>query len=214
MKCLLVDDEPGIREGLAVLLRRRGHDVRTAADCQAAASALAEGDFDAVVTDWRLPDGTAGSFLEGCRVPAIAVSGHPEEVDELPALRAVLRKPVLPTRLLALLAEIPAAAPPTAVGLPGPVQALVDGFVARLPAEAAVELFDDGTFVTVAAEVPAVLVDAVRPAVGDWRSRGEGRLRRVEWRIARGSNWENTHVMPMKDPVGTCLPAELADLWS
>ncbi len=29
---LIVEDEPGIREGLAALLRRKGHQVRTAAD--------------------------------------------------------------------------------------------------------------------------------------------------------------------------------------
>ena len=50
MKCLLVDDEPGIREGLAMLLRRRGFEVTTAGDCAAAAAALDAQNFDVVVT--------------------------------------------------------------------------------------------------------------------------------------------------------------------
>jgi DNA-binding NtrC family response regulator len=48
---LLVDDEPGIREGLAMLLRRRGFEVHTAGDCATAAERLANQTFDVVVTD-------------------------------------------------------------------------------------------------------------------------------------------------------------------
>ena len=77
MRCLLVDDEPGIREGLAMLLRRRGFEVVTAADCAAAQACLDEQSFDVVVTDWRLPDGVALAFLRDCEVPAIAVPANP-----------------------------------------------------------------------------------------------------------------------------------------
>lgn len=153
MKCLLVDDEPGIREGLAALLRRRGHDVRTAGDCAAAREALAH-DFDVVVTDWRLPDGTAASFLGAVRCPVVAVSGHPEEVERTPAVREVLTKPLAPARLFEVLGALAPAAP-EAPALPVDVQMAMDAFVAELPRDAAVALHDDGAFVVVEATLPA-----------------------------------------------------------
>ena len=72
MRCLLVDDEPGIREGLAMLLRRRGYEVQTAGDCAEARARLDAQSFDIVVTDWRLPDGFASSFVDGCPCPVLA----------------------------------------------------------------------------------------------------------------------------------------------
>jgi CheY-like chemotaxis protein len=162
MKCLLVDDEPGIREGLAALLRRKGHDVHTAADCAGARAALAD-DFDVVVTDWHLPDGLAASFVADVRCPVIAVSGHPEEIDGLPGLREVMTKPVMPSRLLAAIAAT--ATDPLPVDedrpLPIDVQSAVDTFLQQLPADAIVERADDATFVEVRAELPS----AVRPPV-------------------------------------------------
>jgi CheY-like chemotaxis protein len=166
MKCLLVDDEPGIREGLAALLRRRGHDVRTAGDCAAAREALAH-DFDVVVTDWRLPDGTAAPLLESASCPVIGVSGHPDEVTPGPALRAVLEKPVAPARLFELLAGIEAANaaaaaaadPVPGAGLPLDVAAIVRAAIGILE-DVPVRLVDDGSFVTLSGPLPA---DAVLP---------------------------------------------------
>lgn len=172
MKCLLVDDEPGIREGLAALLRRKGHDVMTAADCADAARALA-GEFDVVVSDWRLPDGLASSFLSQVRCPVIAVSGHPEEVDPMPGLREVMTKPVTPARLIAAITAV-APAPPAAAAraLPADVQAAIDVFVRQLPPGAGVELFDDGTFVRVRAGLPGAGMPAIAVADGElsWSS--------------------------------------------
>ncbi len=190
MKCLLVDDEPGIREGLAALLRRKGHHVRTAADCAAARTELAVGDFDVVVTDWRLPDGTAATFVAAARCPVVAVSGHPEEVEPSPGLRHVLTKPVTPAVLAATLAGLAAApvasAPSAATSptLPIDVQQVVDAFLGRLPMDAVSELRDDGTFVTVcsrlrcAAPVPSA-------EAGDLRTWIRGQERQVELRLCR-----------------------------
>jgi DNA-binding response OmpR family regulator len=191
MRCLLVDDEPGIREGLAAWLRRQGLDVRTAADCAAARAALAE-PFDVVVTDWRLPDGLAASFLGEVRVPVLAVSGHPEEVDASPALCAVLTKPMAPSRLLA---AIRAAVPGVPAGadtdvpvraLPGDVVAALDAFRAQLPPDAGWQLADDGTFVVATATVAAAAARAVASADGDLarRTLADGRVR-VELRLFR-----------------------------
>jgi len=227
MKCLLVDDEPGIREGLAALLRRKGHDVRTAADCQSARAALASASFDIVVSDWRLPDGLAAEFIADCATPVLAVSGHPEEVTALPSILAVLQKPVAPAHLLAMMttASGATAAPvaPAPVALPGPVQAEVDRFVAALPPSAVVDLHDDGTIVAVRAELPPTAVVELPPLGGDlFHTRSRDR-RIVELRLWRdrtpaqpgpGSSQGTAHDMPMKEPVGPCVQAELADLWS
>ena len=150
MKCLLVDDEPGIREGLAMLLRRKGHDVRTAGDCAAAAAALAESAFDLVITDWRLPDGVATCFVADCPSPVVAVSGHPEEVERHACVVEVLTKPVAPSRLLAELAILEDSRRETAVvaRLPRDVQRVLDEAAACLPPGTATSIEDDGTFVT------------------------------------------------------------------
>ena len=227
MKCLLVDDEPGIREGLAALLLRKGHDVRTAADCAGAAAALASDTFDVVVSDWRLPDGLAASFVADCGTPVLAVSGHPEEVLPLPSIHAVLTKPVAPARLLEAMVSasaaraLPAVAAPSAL-LPA-VQAVVDNFLAALPADAVVDLHDDGTFVTVCAALPPGVEPALPALDGDLRRTRRGAQRGLELRLWReltarrpgpASSQGTAHDMPMRAPVGPCVQAELADLWS
>lgn len=184
MNCLLVDDEPGIREGLAVLLRRQGLIVRTAADCAEAVRALAEQRFDVVVSDWRLPDGLAASFLAGCPCPVIAMSGHPEEVVRSPAVHTVLAKPAGPARLFA---AIRAAARPAAAELPPlplDVQAAIESFVAGLPPGSDVELHDDGTFVAVRVALPPGATAAPAATDGDLRWL-PGADRRCELRLCR-----------------------------
>ncbi|MBL8752426.1 MAG: response regulator [Planctomycetes bacterium] len=202
MKCLLVDDEPGIREGLAALLRRKGHDVRTAADCAAARTFLAtEVDFDVVVTDWHLPDGTAATFVAMARCPVVAVSGHPEEIEREPGIAAVLTKPVMPQNLLETLAavtvEAAAAAaamvpcePPATSDLPADVQAAIAAFVAVVPPDAVTTVHDDGTFVTVRAHWAWSGTGPRTAAIGDlgvgdlrtWTRAGE---RHAELRLCR-----------------------------
>ncbi len=56
---LVADDEPGIRESLAEVLRDAGYRVETAADGSSALTALEANDFSVVVTDLRMP-GTDG----------------------------------------------------------------------------------------------------------------------------------------------------------
>lgn len=181
MRCLLVDDEPGIREGLAALLRRKGHSVVTAGDGAAAAQALADGEFEVVVTDWRLPDGTAERYLAGCRVPVVAISGHPEEVTA--PVAEVLTKPVAPAELLGVLARLTgerpaasgeglAAAPERP--LPRDVQRIAEAFCREV---AGSTLVDDGTFVTLrGALLDLARLPALQQLGGDLRvQRSDGR---------------------------------------
>src|SRR5262249_8527041 len=52
---LVADDEPGVRESLAEVLRDAGYVVETAADGRAALAALAAQDFGVIITDLRIP---------------------------------------------------------------------------------------------------------------------------------------------------------------
>jgi DNA-binding NtrC family response regulator len=72
---LIVDDEPAARMTLAILLRKRGHRVVSAEGVQAAAKVLAEGAFDLVVTDLRMPDGDGLEVLRTAKAhcPEVAV---------------------------------------------------------------------------------------------------------------------------------------------
>jgi putative nucleotidyltransferase with HDIG domain len=54
-RILVVDDEAPIRDILYQYLSDRGHEVKQAADGAQALSSLAEGDFELVVTDIRMP---------------------------------------------------------------------------------------------------------------------------------------------------------------
>ena len=67
-RILVVDDEPGLREMLRVLLSRSGYDV-SVADGQTRATALmrAGESFDVVVTDLSMPDGSGMGVLQETR---------------------------------------------------------------------------------------------------------------------------------------------------
>ena len=52
---LLVEDDPGVREGLELALRRLGHGVRPAASGEAALDGIREAAVDVVVLDVMLP---------------------------------------------------------------------------------------------------------------------------------------------------------------
>ena len=186
MKCLLVDDEPGIREGLAALLRRKGHEVRTAADCADAGSAIRVSSFDVVVTDWRLSDGTASRFLADCPWPVVAISGHPEEVEAHPAVRLVLAKPVLPARLLEALSTLPSALPDRAGAVPADVQRLIDAVRALLPPRATIEVLDDGAVLVLQADLPDEAAAAGLAALGgDLQVLSHGGGLRMRLRLCR-----------------------------
>ena len=57
-KVLIVDDEPGMRRILTVNLRRDSHVVVEASGAAEAIRLIAREDFDVVVTDHKMPDGS------------------------------------------------------------------------------------------------------------------------------------------------------------
>lgn len=63
-RALVVDDEPDIRELLAITLGRMQIDVSTAGEQAQAIKALLSERFDLVLTDMRLPDGNGLELVE------------------------------------------------------------------------------------------------------------------------------------------------------
>ena len=73
-RVLIVDDELSMREMLAILLKKEGLDVRTAASRAEAARTLGEGPVDLVLTDVKLPDGDGLEILRQVKAAAPATS--------------------------------------------------------------------------------------------------------------------------------------------
>ena len=123
---LIVDDEDAAREGLARVLRSRGHVVRTAADAETAIHLLATEPADIAVIDLGLPHvpGDAVASFLAIRSPKtrlIFVSGQYDMVDpeRFGASAIYMRKPVDIDALLEVL-ESPAAAASAPPALPMP----------------------------------------------------------------------------------------------
>ena len=72
---MVVDDEPGIRTALRANFLRHGWQVETASCVREAISTLESRDFDLVVTDIRMQDGTGMEVMRSARrsSPATAV---------------------------------------------------------------------------------------------------------------------------------------------
>jgi two-component system response regulator AtoC len=69
---LVVDDEPGVRKGIAQVLSDQGHSVRTAGDGQEALALMAEATPNLVLLDVRLPG------LDGVELLTVIRQEHPE----------------------------------------------------------------------------------------------------------------------------------------
>jgi two-component system KDP operon response regulator KdpE len=91
-RVLIVDDEPGLRQALAINLRARDYDVTTAADGTSALAAAAREPPDVVVLDLGLPDMDGSDVIGGLRgwstVPIIVLSARAGQRDKVLALDA------------------------------------------------------------------------------------------------------------------------------
>ena len=66
-KLLIVDDDPSARRGICDFLRRHDFEMDEASDCQSARLAFVMGRPEAVIIDYRLPDGDAIELLQKLR---------------------------------------------------------------------------------------------------------------------------------------------------
>ena len=101
---LIADDEPGVRESLAEVLRDAGYSVHAAADGTEALEALEQHDFAVVVTDLRMPGADGIAVLEKARALSpqtvvLVMTAHASIETAVEALRAgaadYILKPVI-----------------------------------------------------------------------------------------------------------------------
>src|SRR6266576_5709620 len=112
MQVLIVEDHRDSREQLERYLTRRGYDVVAAGDLRTGIDLLDKQRFDAIISDFALPDGTGYALMtearrRGIRALGIAISGYPypSDVNEagVTGFDYHLTKPVNCDRLCSLL---------------------------------------------------------------------------------------------------------------
>jgi len=115
LRILVVEDEPATLRLMARLLRGLGHDVTEAATIAAAYEAFDAGEFELVVSDIGLPDGTGLDLMRRVlalrgRVPAIALTGYGMEDDIVRSreagFTAHMTKPIDFTKLEAMIRQV------------------------------------------------------------------------------------------------------------
>jgi CheY-like chemotaxis protein len=109
---LVVEDEPVIRELMAILLEEEGYVVRQAVDGLAALEVMEQQGVDLVLSDVKMPRLDGASLVQRLRargdpIPVVLMSAVYAEVD-LPGVR-FLRKPVNCEHLLDIIAGTLAA---------------------------------------------------------------------------------------------------------
>jgi len=111
LRVLIVEDDASNREVVRMVLEMSGHRVFSAGSGGEALERAAEGPFDVVLLDLKLPDQSGGEISAALRArlsPApriIITSGTSIDAAEATTLgaEAVLEKPFTPDRLLAVL---------------------------------------------------------------------------------------------------------------
>lgn len=102
-RALIIDDEPDIRELLAITLSKMGIDVSHAKDCATAKQQLATHQFDLCLTDMKLPDGNGIDLVRHIQhscphTPVAVITAHGNMELAIDALKAgafdFLSKPV------------------------------------------------------------------------------------------------------------------------
>jgi DNA-binding NtrC family response regulator len=131
---MVVDDEPGIRTALRANFLRHGWRVETASSVREAVRALESREFDLVVTDIRMPDGSGLEVMRSARqaspgVAVILLTAYGSVPDAVRAMRDgaldYLTKPISFDQLQATAAQVMHRAPRLAAEESGPAGDIV-----------------------------------------------------------------------------------------
>ena len=131
---MVVDDEPGIRTALRANFLRHGWRVETASGVRDAIFKLEDREFDLVVTDIRMPDGTGLEVMRSARrsTPGVAIillTAYGSVPDAVSAMRDgaldYMTKPISFDQLQATAAQVMQRARQTAVDDPAPAGDIV-----------------------------------------------------------------------------------------
>ena len=114
LRILLVENHPDTRLSLAMLLEQCGHVVVSAETMGEALDLLATQDWDVLLSDIGLPDGTGWELLQRARplheIYAIAMSGYGMSADRERSLAAGYRhhlvKPMAPEQIERILETV------------------------------------------------------------------------------------------------------------
>jgi DNA-binding NtrC family response regulator len=115
LSVMVVDDEPGIRTALRANFLRHGWRVETASSVRDAIRGVEHQDFDLVVTDMRMPDGTGMEVMRAARkaspeTAVILLTAYGSVPDAVSAMRDgaldYLTKPIPFDRLQATAAQV------------------------------------------------------------------------------------------------------------
>jgi CheY-like chemotaxis protein len=116
LRILLVEDNKDTLRSLSRILGQRGHEVRSAGRLSEAMAAAGEGEYDLLLSDIELPDGTGLELMQSFApktVRGIAMSGYGSEDDIQQSLAAGydehLTKPVDIQRLEAAIRRVTAS---------------------------------------------------------------------------------------------------------
>jgi CheY-like chemotaxis protein len=127
-RILVVDDDPDVRQVVAAVLQRAGHQVETATDGEAAWKALLAKAWDLLVTDHLMPKLSGLALVRRIRIaemklPVIMASGTMEDsmlsCDPWSRVDALISKPFTRLELLAVVDRFlpgPARTPAGRVG--------------------------------------------------------------------------------------------------
>jgi CheY-like chemotaxis protein len=111
---LVVDDEPMVRQSIAMVLRRDGHVVVVAASGEEALGFFQPGKFDIVFTDYSMPTMTGAELAAAIKSqapgqPVIILSAFPEQLASSGALLnrfdLFIQKPFEPSTLRAAITK-------------------------------------------------------------------------------------------------------------